>query len=133
MCSSDLAEVDLARRVRGGDVERAVERVGDLECADEVAAGAPVDDRELDVVDSCDPVHDLVHRAVAADGDDQARAADRSLVGELRQVLGTLGEKRVAGEAAVGRVAGNLGPALAGRSSVGGGVDEEGGGANGLT
>ena len=54
-----------------GDLERAVELVRDPERADEVAAGAAVDDRELDALDARDPVHDLVHRPVAADGDEE--------------------------------------------------------------
>jgi hypothetical protein len=104
--------------------------VRDAERADEVAAGAAVDDRELDVVDSRDAVHDLVHRAVAADGHDQACATRHGVVRELGQVLGSLREERISGQPAVGCAARDLGPALAGRASVRGWVDEERGLAN---
>jgi hypothetical protein len=92
-----------------------------------------VDDRELDPVDAGDPVHDLVHGSVAADGDQETRACRGGLVSELRKVLRTLRDERVAGQAPVGREPGDLGPALAGRPVVRGRVDEEGDLANGLT
>jgi len=84
-----------------------------------------MDDRELDAFDAGDAVHDLVHRPVSADGHDQTRASGRCLVRKLGQVLRALGEERVAGQAAVGRAAGDLGPALPGLASVGGRVDQE--------
>jgi hypothetical protein len=46
-------------------------------------------------------------------------------VRELGQVLGTFGEERVAGQPAVGRAAGDLGPPLAGRAPVGRRIDEK--------
>ena len=97
-----------------------------VEGADEVASGASVHDRQLDVLDACDPVHDLVHGAVPADRDDQARASRCGLVRELREVLRPLGEERVAGQAAVGGEPCDLRPALPGLAPVGGRVDEEG-------
>ena len=124
------AEVDLARRRPPRNVEGALELVRDVERADEVAAGAAVDDRELDVVDSRDAVHDLVHRAVAADGHDQACATRRGVVREFGQVLRSFGEERISGQPAVGCAACDLGPALPGRASVRGWVDEERGLAN---
>jgi hypothetical protein len=90
-----------------------------------------MDDRELDVVHARDAVHDLVDGSVSADGHDQARASNRGLVRELGQVLGPFGQERVPGQSAVGRAAGDLGPAFSGGASVGGRIDEEGGLANG--
>jgi hypothetical protein len=104
--------------------------VRDPERADEVAAGASMHDRELDAVDARDPVHDLVHCAVPADGDDQVRASRRGVVRELGQVLRPFGEERVAGEAAIGCEPGDLGPALPGLAPVGGGIDQKRRGAN---
>ena len=45
-----------------------VEPVWDCVGADEIAAGASGEDRELDVCPAGDPVHDLVDGSVAADG-----------------------------------------------------------------
>ena len=101
------------------------ETMRDAERAHEVAAGAAVDDRELDAVDACDAVHDLVHGPVAADCDEQARAPRPQLSGEVREVLGPLREERVAGQAPIGGEPRDLGPALPGGAVVGGRVDEE--------
>jgi hypothetical protein len=84
------AEVDLPRGGSGCDVERAFDLVRDAERADEVSARAAVHDRELDVIDARNPVHDLVHGAVPAHGDDQARASGRRVVCQLSQVLRAL-------------------------------------------
>ena len=118
-------EVDRPRGRSAGDVERSLELVRDPERADEVAAGAAVHDRELHPVDPCDPVHDLVHRAVPADGDQQAGALRRGLARELCELLGPLRDERVAGQAALAGEPGDLRPALAGRPVVRGRIDEE--------
>jgi hypothetical protein len=104
--------------------------VRDPERADEVAAGAAVDDRQLDGFDPGDPVHDLVHRPVAADGDDQLRASFRSLPREPRELALLLGQVRISLEPSLRRLSRDLGPALPGRAVVGRRVDEEDGFAN---
>ena len=73
----DAAEVDRARLAGQRHVDRAVELVRDPVGADEVPARAARDDRDLDALEPGDPVRDLVHRAVAADDDEQRRAAER--------------------------------------------------------
>ena len=75
--------------------------------------GPERDRRELDVA-AGDAVHDLVERPVAADRDDERRAAVDGLARELDQVAGTLGEQRVALQPERGRAPRELRPALAG-------------------
>jgi hypothetical protein len=90
-----------------------------------------VHDCELGVVRPSEAVDDLVDRAVAADGDEQARAGGNRIAGEVGQVSGPLGEERVATQATLVRGPRDLGPAAAGRPVVGGGIDQEDGlGAN---
>jgi len=90
-----------------------------------------VDNCQLDALNACDAVHDLVHGPVAADRDEQPRAAGRCLAREVDEVAGPLGKECVADQAVLGCKVGDLGPALAGRAVVGGRVDEEDGlGAN---
>jgi hypothetical protein len=91
-----------------------------------------VHDSELYAVDSRDPVHDLVHRPVPADGDQQAGALRGSLARQLGKVLWALRDERIAGQAALAGEPGDLGPALAGGPVVRGRIDEERGLANGL-
>ena len=79
-------EVDGGRAPVASDLERSLDAVRDAEGAHEVAAGAAVDDRKLDALEGRDAVDDLVHGAVAADGDEQARASRRSLTGEVDEV-----------------------------------------------
>jgi hypothetical protein len=90
-----------------------------------------MDDREYHTFDPRDPVHDLVHGPVSADGDEETGASGCGCAGELREVLRAFGEERVAYQAAVGREAGDLRPAPSGRAAVRGGIDEEGRAANG--
>jgi hypothetical protein len=72
-----------------------------------------------------EPIDYLVQRSVAADRDDELRAVARSLLGELDQVAGTLGEERRALEPELGRAVGELRPALACDAVAGRRVDEE--------
>ena len=58
----------------------------DVERADEVSAGASVDDGELDAVEPRDAVDDLIDRAIPADGDEQARTSGGSVSGEVGEV-----------------------------------------------
>ena len=124
-------EVDLARRPVAGDLERSFELVRDPERADEVAAGSAVDDCELDAVDSGDPVHDLVHRSVAANRDQELRASRRGLPREVGEVTLLLGEVCVSLEPALGRDPRHLRPAFPGGAVVGRRVDQEDRVANG--
>ena len=79
-----------------------------------------------------DAVDHLVHRAVAADGDEQLAPAGGGLVRELAEVRRLLGEERVALEAELGRAPRDLRPAPSRRAAGRRRVDEEdGGGANG--
>jgi hypothetical protein len=99
--------------------------VRDPERAHEVAAGSAVEDRQLDAVDACDPVHDLVHRPVAADGDEQLRAPVSRLPRELGELALLLGQVRVSLEPSLRRLSRDLGPAFSRRAVVGRRVDEE--------
>ena len=67
------------------DVDRAVELVRNAVRADEVPAGAARDDGDLGLLEVVDPVRDLVDRAVAADDDEQLRAAERGLAARGRR------------------------------------------------
>ena len=72
-------------------------------------------------------VRDLVDRAVAADRDEQRRAALDRRARQLAQMPGLLGEERVARQPERGGAAGELGPAAPGRAACGGRIDEEDG------
>jgi hypothetical protein len=91
-----------------------------------------VDDRELHSLDPLDPVDDLVHGPVAADGDEQARSVLDGFPRQVDEVTRALGDERVAGKPPLGREPGDLGPALARGAVVGRRVDEEDGLANGV-
>jgi hypothetical protein len=97
----------------------------DPERADEVGAGAARQDCQLDAVVADEAVDGLVDGAVAADDDDAARAALCGLGGELDEVARPLREQRVADQADGRRTVGDLGPAAARASVVGGRVDQE--------
>jgi hypothetical protein len=105
--------------------------VRDSEGPDEIAAGSAVDDCKLDAADSGDPVHDLVHRSVAADRNQELRASRRGLPRELGEVTLLLGEVCVPLEPALGRDARHLRPSFPGGAVVGRRVDEEDRVANG--
>ena len=124
------AEVDHAGPPAQSDLDGRFEASRDAVGADEVPARAARDHRQLDVLAPGDPVHDLVDGAVAADDDEQARAAVGRRPRELRELPGPLGEERVAPQPERGRRMRELGPAPAGRAVLRGGVDEEDG-ANG--
>jgi len=68
------AEVDRARLARERDLDGAVDLPRQPERAGEVPAGSARDHRDLDAVAFRDPVHDLVHRSVASDDDQQLSA-----------------------------------------------------------
>ena len=124
------AEIDLARVTVAGDVERLLEAVRNVERAHEVAAGAAMDDRELDAFEARDAVDDLVHGSVTTDRDKQASASRGGLLGEVDEVARALGKKCVAGHAPFGCRPRDLRPALAGGAVVGRRVDQEDGLAN---
>ena len=123
---ADAAGVDRARRAVERDPDRVVELRRDAVGAAEVHAGAERDRREVDVA-AGDAVHDLVQRPVAADRDDERRAAVDRLPRELDQVARPLGEERLAAQAEPRGAVRELGPALARRAVVGRRVDEEDG------
>ena len=113
------------------DRQRVFDAMRDSERAHEVAAGAAVDDGQLDVVGARQPVDHLVHRAVAADRDEELGAARGGFPGEIRQVSRSLRQERVSAQATIGGQPRDLGPSLAGASVVRGRVDQEDGlGAN---
>jgi hypothetical protein len=99
--------------------------------ADEVAAGSAVEDGELDASRTRDPVHDLVHRAVAAHDNQKPRSLGNCLAGEFGKVALILGEVRVSLQSSLLREARDLRPALSRRAVVGRRVDEKDGLANG--
>src|SRR5919108_1257115 len=68
---ADAAEVDLARAPGAGDLDGVLEPMRDPVRADEVPAGPAREHRHLDVAAARDAVRDLVHRAVAADDDEE--------------------------------------------------------------
>ncbi len=67
-------------------------------------------------------VHDLVHRPVAADDDEQPVAG---VARGLREMAGILGEHLVAAQPELGGAAPQVGPALAGRAVARRRVDEK--------
>src|SRR5207244_7864651 len=69
------AEIDGASRAPKSDANRFVELVRDPVGAREVDPGPARDYRELDRVDFCDPVHELVHGPVTTHRDDELRAS----------------------------------------------------------
>jgi hypothetical protein len=95
---------------------------------DEVHARAERDHRQLGRrARAQDAVDGLVQGAVAADGDDERRAAARGALGQLDQVPRALGEERLAGEPELCGAVRELRPALAGGAVVRRRVDEEDG------
>ena len=110
------------------DPRRLLDAARDPERPHEVPARAARDDRDVGrVVEPREPVRDLVDRAVAADDDEQPRAAERRLAGELAEVARPLAEERVALEPGGGRAARELRPAAPRRAVRGRRVDEEDG------
>jgi hypothetical protein len=79
---TDAPEVDLARRSIQRHVDCIVDAARDPLRAGEVPAGAARDNRDLDIA-LRDPVRDLVDGAVAADDDEELRAAVDRLSREL--------------------------------------------------
>ena len=101
----------------GDERERALGLAGNAVGARAVAAGADRDDGELRV--GCDrtvaveePVHDLVHGAVAADRDDQPRTVLQTGSRELARVARSLGAHGLGVDAERGERRGELLPAL---------------------
>jgi hypothetical protein len=94
--------------------------------AHEVHPRADRDRRQLRLAARADEsVRDLVQRPVAADRDDEGRAVARRALGQLDQVLGALGEERLALEPEVRRAVRERRPALARDAVVRRRVDEE--------
>src|SRR5690348_7793614 len=117
----DASEVDPPHRAGERDADCVVEATRDTVRAAEVLTRAARQDGDLRIRPG-GPVHDLVHRAVAADHHEQrvTRFACR-----LREMSRELREHLVAAQAEVGRPLPQLRPALPGRAVAGGRVDEE--------
>ena len=123
------AEVDRSRPAGEDDAECVVELRGDLERPHEVDAGAARDDGELRARVRCnESVDHLVHRAVAADRNEQLGACGGGLAREVSEMPGLFREERVSLEPHLGRATGDLGPVGAGRPAGRRRVDEEDGG-----
>src|SRR5205807_237962 len=104
-----------------------VELMRKPERAREVPTGAAGDHGDLDAASPRDAVDDLVHRAVAADDDEQLRTIVRRARGELGELSRRAREKRVPGQAGGGRAMCDLGPSASRRAVRRRRVDEEDG------
>jgi len=103
-------EVDRAGRPLERHAHRPLDVARDPERPHEVPAGAARHDGELRRIGEADePFAHLVHRSVAADDDEQARAGVRRLAGELCEVARPRAEGRVALEPGRGGTSGDLG------------------------
>ena len=109
-----MAEVDRPRPPAERDANCVLELRGNAERADEVAAGASGDDGELGTLGTHEPVDDVVHRPVAAHGDEQVRTVLRRRARELAEVLGLLREERSPRQAEIRGTARDLRPPPAG-------------------
>ena len=127
--SPDVDRPDMSRQRR---LDGSFELRGDVERPDEVDAGSARDHREIGTGRARHPVDDLVHRAVAPDGDEQGGPACDSVARELAKMESPLGEECVPVEAECRGAPRDLGPALSCRTAGRRRVDQEGGaGANG--
>jgi hypothetical protein len=117
----DPPEVDRTRLALEHDAYGVVEAARDPVGAAEVLAGAARQYRDLGLR-TRNPVDDLVHRAVAADHDqERARRALRL----LREMAPEFREHLVAAQAELGGPLPELRPAPPGRAVAGGRVDEK--------
>ena len=100
--AGELPHVDRALLAARDRLDVAIEAMLEAERLAEVAAGALADEPELRAFglgpvaaapSLHEAVHDLVDRAVAADGDDERMACERSLAREVDPVSGALGHR----------------------------------------
>ncbi len=126
----EATDVDRARLARGDGRAVLVEAVLEAQRLAKIAARALADDPEARALRPLcprrhQPGHDLVDRAVAADGDHRLAALERGLAGDLHRVTPALGEGRVeAAEAALDRVR-HLGEQRAGSTAAGARVHDQ--------
>ncbi len=118
-------EVDLARAAVQRHVDGGLDLSRDVVGADEVPACAARDHRDLDSLEAGDSVRDLVHRAVAADDDEELGAVPRGLRRERAELPRLLREERVPCEPVRCRLARHLWPAAACRSVRRRGIDQK--------
>ena len=127
---ADPADVHAHGRGVGDDLEGALEPGRDIQAPDEVAARSGRDDaqRGLGIDDPAvlvEAVGDLVHRAVAADADDELGAVLDGLAGDVGGVLGFFRELELELADEVLQALADLGPALARPAPVRLGIDDD--------
>ena len=125
----DEAEVDLADSAVQRDGDCGIQIARNVVRANEVPSCSARDHGQLDVFRLGDAVHDLVHRAVPADDDEELRSSAYGVCRKRDELSRLLGDEGVTCEAERGRPVRDLGPTLPRRASGGSRVDEEDGAA----